>query len=315
MAAGCDQGVVHDQDVTGPPIHLVDANIGASKSLAVDDSIELSFDRYLNPLTVTRQSFALRDAFNQAPVNQTVSYDPVRRVVTLSNPSPGKPWLIEGQPYKVIVPAPASPDDLALRSIDGAGLTANVVIGFFAAAARGKAPDPPMSFCRDVFPILRSCRGCHGAPNEGEAVSAWAGLILETEGGIEATAKNRVSHATNTGARSVGAPPGVLFGVDMPLIDPGNPGNSFLLYKLIRRPAGPNEQRAPATKCTAATVPTWDVASSPIDAELESLSTVIPGRAMPLSGEALSAQELDRLRLWIEQGAPIEACTPCPLDP
>ncbi len=186
----------------------------------------------MNPLTVTRQSVALRDEFNQAPVNPTVSYDPVRRVVTLSNPSDGKPWLVAGLAYKVYVTAAQVAGDGALRAIDGSGVSKTLVIGFLAAPPKGLAKPAPVSFCRDVFPILNGCRGCHGAPSAGEPVTAWAGLVLETEAGIEATAKRRVSQQTNTGARPVGAPPGPLFGVDMPIIDPGNPGNSFLLYKL-----------------------------------------------------------------------------------
>lgn len=277
--------------------------------LAIDDRIELSFDRFLNPLTVTRQSVALRDAFNQAPVNPTVSYDPVRRVVTLANPSFGKPWLLAGQPYKVIVSAPASPDDLSLRAIDGAGLAKTVVIGFFAAPARGVAPEPTVSFCRDVFPVLRSCNGCHGAPAAGQRVEAIAGLVLETESGIEATAKNRVAIGTNRGARSAVAPPGPSFGIDMPIIDPGNPGNSYLLYKLVAQPGG----ATPWTKqpCPgAAVVPKWAVATAPRadDAETERLTNVMGGFPMPYAREGVSDEELDRLRLWIAQGAKVESC-------
>lgn len=258
---------------------------------------------------MTRQAFALRDAFNQAPVNPTVAYDPVRRVVTLSNPSEGKPWLIVGQPYKVIVSAPVSADDLALRSIDGSGLTKTVVLGFFAAPARGRPKEPVMSFCRDVFPILKSCSGCHVDPRA-DAGSPWAGLVLGTEAGIALTAKNRVSQATNTGARSAGAPPGPIFGIDMPIIDPGNPGNSFLLYKLLLKPPA-GAWADPALRCgTPTIVPPWDI-STPTrgDAEGDNLANLIPGRAMPLTeGKSLDEQELDRLRLWIAQGATVESC-------
>lgn len=310
-AAACDQGVQHDQVPYGPPIHVVDANIGATQPLAVDDPIQISFDRYLNPLTVTRQAFALRDAFNQAPVNPTVAYDPVRRVVTLSNPSEGKPWLIVGQPYKVIISAAASPDDLALRSIDGSGLTKTVVLGFFAAPARGRPKDPVMSFCRDVFPILESCNQCHFPAEAGG--KPWAGLDLFTESGIERTAKNRVSQATNTGARSTGAPPGPIFGIDMPIIDPGNPGNSFLIYKLLLRAP---EERSTTCITPPQVVPNWDVATLPRDDdEADNLANVIPGRAMPpftaKDPRAVSDAQLERLRLWIQQGATVESCAAC----
>ncbi|CAN5243763.1 hypothetical protein BH09MYX1_BH09MYX1_55480 [soil metagenome] len=288
-------------------IHVVDANIGASKPLPIDDPIEVSFDRYLNPLTISRQSIALRDAFNQAPVNPTVSYDPVRRVVLLANPSEGQPWLIAGQPYKVIISAPTADNDLSLRAIDGAGLQATVTIGFFAAAPHGHVKDPTMSYCRDIQPILTACSGCHDSRNVSGGAT-WAGLVLDRPDGIEATAKGRVAQATNTGSRSVGGSPGATFGVDMPIIDSGSPGNSFLMYKLIlggRGTSGTHE-------CTPAVVPTWDLTTSARDdAEAARLAELIPGRPMPYgeSNPGLSDADLDRLRLWIAQGAPTETCT------
>lgn len=265
---------------------------------------------------MTRQSIALRDQFNQAPVNPTVSYDPVRRVARLANPSGGKPWLVPGQSYKVIVSAPTSPDDLSLRAIDGAGLATTVVIGFFAVPARGRAPDPEMAFCRDVFPILKSCGqigklSCHHGPDAGDPVTARAELILDYEPGVEATAKNKVSWSTNTGSQSAVAPPGPVFGVDMPIIDPGNPGNSFLLYKLLINEGPRVSSIEPAAACTGVASAPPTLAVPPSADETARLADVVPGAPMPHRATALPLDDLDRLRVWIEQGAPVVSCNAC----
>lgn len=311
VAGGCDQGPQHDTLSSGPPIHLVDANVGPSRPLPTDGVIELSFDRFLNPLTVTRQSVSLRDAFNQAPVTPVVSYDPVRRVVTVANPSTdGKPWLLEGQPYKLVLPIPAKEGDYGLRAIDDASLegTGAVVIGFYAAAPTGRAPEPAVTFCTDVLPVLRgSCAGCHTQHPAGSSGPA-AGLVLDTASGL-ALAINRVANAANTGPRSgVGRPANDHFPVDMPLIDPGDPGNSFLLYKLLL--AAPSEDGGPEERfCDAGprALPAG-IATGLADGERERLGELVSGMAMPARGPRLDPDQLGRLRLWIAQGASIGTC-------
>ena len=296
----------------------MDANIGPSRSLPTDGVIELSFDRFLNPSTVNRQSFGLRDAFDQAPVSPIVAYDPVRRVVTISNPSSdGKPWLLEGQPYKLVLPIPAKNGDFGLRAIDDAGLEGKgaVVIGFFASAPTGRRPEPPVVFCTDVFPILRTCGAgnCHVAHDAGVPVSAnAAGLVLQTESGIELTAKNRVANATNTGARSgAGRPAGDLFPVDMPIIDPGNPGNSFLLYKLLLAPPTVGGRPEDGGCDGGKAAPLAGAASALADGERERLGNYVLGMPMPADRAYLGDAQLDRLRLWIAQGAKVEDCSKC----
>ncbi|HEX7600197.1 MAG TPA: hypothetical protein VF316_01285 [Polyangiaceae bacterium] len=297
----------------------MDANVGPSKTLPIDGVIELSFDRFLNPSTVTRQSVSLRDEFNQAPITPVVAYDPVRRVVTVANPSTdGKPWLLPGQPYKLILPIPAKVSDFGLRAIDDAGLEGKgaVVIGFYTTPATGRQPDSTVAFCTDVLPILASCGSCHLAPDAGAPISAPAGLVLDTGEGI-AFARSRVANASNTGPRSgAGRPAGNFFPVDMPLIDPGNPGNSFLLYKLLLTP--PPSDGRPEKSCTPSPylLPETNVASGLADGERSRLGDYVLGLPMPASGAGLDETQLERLRLWIAQGANVESCpaTPSPPD-
>lgn len=286
---------------------MVDANVGPDRPLPIDESIQVSFDRFLNPLTVSRQSIALRDEFNQAPVNPTVTYDPVRRVATLSNPSPdGKPWLTASLPYKIIVSRTVTADDLSLRTLEGGGVEKTVIIGFFATAARGRPAAPATSFCRDVLPVLQgACGSCHGD----DPKKAWAGLRLASPDGVKDTAIGKVAIETAVSGRAVPSPPGPKFGQNVPIVDPGNPGNSYLLYKLL---LGSAANATPRTACGGApiVVPKWDVATLPRDWEDERsrLADVIPGRGMPLAG-GVAEEELDRIRQWIAEGATVDACS------
>ena len=100
-------------------------------------------------------------------------------------------------------------------------------------AAQSTPPD--IDFCVDVLPIFVakcSAPACQGAIRGGDQRPA-AGLILETSAGVANTAIGRVAHGSNTGGVSGHpSPAGPVFAVDMPIIDPGNPGNSWLVYKM-----------------------------------------------------------------------------------
>jgi hypothetical protein len=236
-------------------------------------------------------------------------------VVTLSNPSTdGKPWLLPGQPYKLVLPIPTKEGDFGLRAIDDAGLEGKgaVVIGFFTSAPAGRAPDPTIGFCKDVLPVLTTnCGECHSlAPKINSAAAA--GLVLDTEKGI-AFAKNRVANATNTGPRSgAGRPAGSFFPVDMPLIDPGNPGNSFLLYKMLLTP--PSETGKPidggldcGTAPSALGAP--DLTNGLSVGERGRLANYVLGLSMPALSTPLTEDQLERVQAWIAQGARVDDCT------
>jgi hypothetical protein len=138
----------------------------------------------------------------------------------------------------------------------------------------------------------------------------------------------RVAQGSNTGNASAPAPPGLVFGVDMAIIAPGDPGNSWLIYKLLMAepPACSSTtyadagsgcyQGAPgaATNRYPLVTPAW----SPIsDDERATLANYIPGREMPYPADPtapldqattpLTADELDTVGAWIQQGASIPA--------
>ncbi len=333
--AGCDQGSQSDQPVAGPFVQILKANVDANTLLAENDSIQIAFDRLLLPATIVRQSFVLVDSFGNPVTSPLVTYDPVTRVVTLSNPNAnGDRWLVPGQPYKVVFPVPKGDDDQSgVRAIDRATLDPAVShqIGFQVAPARNDlSADTPMHFCRDVLPIFQvRCAGstCHGTPGDapGGRLLPAAGLVLQTPIGVLHTAVGLASVEANTGPLAgSGRAPGRIFGVDMPIIAPGNPGNSWLMYKLLLARPQETSDVAKAT-CDGSALdpgaplgPTTSFLPLPDD-ERTRLADHMRGNPMPYPpapgkddrSQNLTFQELERVRSWITQGAVVEDCSNC----
>lgn len=338
--AACDQGKQHDQKTLGPAVHVVDANVGPDKALPADGSIQIALDRLLLPVTAVRQSFILADANNNA-LQPLVTYDPVRMVVILSDPDgTSGQWLMPGQPYKVIMPVPpkAGDTEFGLRAIDGATLEQAQQIGFLVTSPLGAGGAQKESFCGDVLPIFQArCNSgeCHGAPSQttpserfpdGRTKPA-AGLVLDNSVGVAQTAIGRVAQGSNTSAIA-GNPsaPSSKLGISMPIVDPGNPGNSWLMYKLLLAvPQGDETTALNARDCQGALVPftvqpSLNVtASTPSDEERARLSDLVLGSQMPYPpepgvdnrGSNLTVDELERVRVWIAQGASVDDCSAC----
>jgi hypothetical protein len=308
------------------PVRLVGQNIGPSQPIAPGARIELFFDRLLLPLTVTRQSVVLTDASGngQAPF---VAYDPVARAVMLSPDPPLDPC----QAYKVLLPDPSdATDPYGLRAIDGTPLDPSTPpsIEF---AVTGKCtgdggmtapvmapPLPQFDFCSVIAPIFQSkCLGssCHGGPLPA------AGLQLDSAQAIADTMINQVSHAANTGPRAKEQPPTGLFGLDMPIVDPGAPGDSWLIYKLLLADPPACSTTDPLCDASAPGVMN-DLHSRPWQgisaAERATLSNYVLGRAMPFPAmpaadpstatEPLTLDELEQMAYWVFEGAPVPAC-------
>jgi hypothetical protein len=344
--AACDQGEQSDQRVAGPFVHVVSANVGPDKKLAANDTIQIAFDRMLLPATIVRQSFVVVDSFGQPVISPLVTYDPITRVVTLSNPTNGDPWLLVDQPYKVIFPVPKGNDDQSgVRAIDRATLDPSTrhEIGFQIAPPLADLPvDPPISFCRDVSPILQtrcSTGECHGTAQDVPPSARFPdgksrpseGLVLETSIGVLRTAIGRASNEANTGPLAgPGRAPGRVFGVDMPIVAPGNPSNSWLMYKLLlAAPQDPAKSPSyavmlesscngvPARTPAVPLGPTTGFLPLPAD-ERARLANHMRGSPMPFppnpgndvesAKQNLTFDELERVRSWITQGALVEEC-------
>jgi hypothetical protein len=332
--AACDALSQQDEPQQAPPfIHVVGANVGTNQPLDADGAIQIAFDRYLNPSTVNRQGIGLRDLFGNAPLNPLVDYDPITRVVTLSNPNPGQPFLNDQQFYELVFPVATVGDasSFGLVAIDGATIDPATPSISFEVVSMGRrppglrptvvTPPPPINFCSDVMPLFRvvvsgvegACGTgtCHGVNSSLESAM---GLVLTTEEGIRHTAIGVPAVETTTAGQSTALPPQSVFPVGMPIIDPGYPGNSYLLYKLLKADdvdgsGGP----IPYTACNPTTTPFpygpgLGLASPDEDMRLADL---IPGRRMPWGKSPLTIDEMERIRAWILQGARVDDCTMC----
>ena len=314
--------------------------------MPIDGVLQFSVDRYLLPLSVSRGSVQLQDAAGMTlppELQPNVIYDPVARTITLTRPDVKRAWLLADTSYKVtFFPA-------GLQTIDGALLRTDLPLVF---AFRVGPALPPgavartvpatlgepenVSFCNDVLPLfVVKCNlpTCHGSNTDKVANAQAAGLILDSSEGLFQTAirNRRVAQGSNTGAAAGSAPTDQAdFGVDMPLIDPGNPGNSWLMYKidLAKAPVipsappvftcGPQQDTTP--KHATAYAPLVDALFVNADAERAVLSDRILGREMPYPASGpggnyatapLTFQEREIIRMWITRGAPTPACGGC----
>ncbi len=239
-------------------------------------------------------------------------YDPVTRIVTIKPLTP----LVPGQIYEVEIKTPTSPTDPdGLRAIDGATLDANDPskgLIAFTAGPPSTTPTPPiqpLNFCVSVQPILvGTCSGnsCHGG------YLPAAGLELTSGALLSSTAIGRVAHGSNTGPSAAPEAPGLTFGLDMPIVDPGiggagDPADSYLIYKVLLA-------HVPAGSPPAAPSPVqWQPLS---DSERAILGNYVNGREMPYPGtpspavsDGLSTQQIETLSVWIAQGAGVsDAC-------
>lgn len=323
------------------------STFGATEMVPCDGRIELAFDRLLLPITISRQTFPVRDLSGNAPT-PNVAYDPVARVVTLSTPKSdgGNCWLTPGQTYRVAVLPPMNAGDLnGLRAIDGTFYAPPPDqpngYEFMVAPAAGTPAPPSVDFCKDILPVFQSsCSGsiCHGLqpPLPGPYTTA-AGLVLTSNVGVAQTAIGRVSQGSNTGPRAgTGQPPSLLFNEDVPIIDPGtspagggDPGHSWLMYKLLlSTPPAPEAGAPPQCAGTdvsgAHLLPIAQLQSMWVD-EHATLSDLVLGREMPFppdptqplgaSPVALTLDQLERVSRWIAQpyqGSPVPAtCSSC----
>jgi hypothetical protein len=328
----CDAGKQRDQQTVGPAIRVLGVSVGPQQPMPADGAIQIAFDRYLLPSTVNRQSLGLIDGARMPlspDLSPVVVYDPIARTVTLLPPK--QPWLTEGQTYTLILGIPeGDAEQGGVRAVDGAKLVAaqKLEFGFQVGPKTGATFEPTVTFCRDVLPIFSlKCNlpTCHGSGGESAA-----GLVLDTSAGVGATALNRIAQGSNTGGRSTSAPAsGRHFGVDMPIIDPGNPGNSWLMYKVEMAPPPTLAEPMPPYGCTSGLLEKQvTFAFAPLvpqaqrkadDIERSILNDFVLGREMPFPSPgaggyataSLTFDEREKVRLWIKSLVPGGALPDC----
>lgn len=332
---GCDAGTFRKDPATQPTeaLRVVGANVGTNRPMPVDGAVQLAFNRYLYPSTAIRQSIRIVAANGGPTAPPKVEYDPVARTITVLNPNErgdagATPWLVEGQTYRVVVSVPQEGED-GLRALDGATLAEPVEITFLVKGP-GAVADPKPTFCNDIAPIFNAkCDGatCHGAGG----VEA-AGLLLTTAAGFRGTAigtgDGRVAQGANTGATDQANPTPRVFGVNMPLVKPSDPGNSWLLYKVLLAPPPVAPPATPFTPLVCAkggaVAPEYrplaeGITPAPDAREQQVLRDAVLGREMPFPNGSrdyenlpLTFAEREVLRLWIRDGALVpDDCGSC----
>lgn len=292
-------------------VQMVSTN--TNSGVPADGIIELTFNRLLLPASVSRQSISLRTAGNALVESPIIVYDPVLLKVRIQNPNPaGGTWLMAGQPYKVVLGLPVADtsDQFVLRAIDGAQVDpkSTTEIAFMATNATFQRHKPDIEFCRDVYSTFgKYCTSiCHTA-----SVRPYEALLLDTPEGIIRTALGHVSQQANTGPRA-GTPgaPGRVFGVDMPLIDPGNPGNSYLVYKMLLL----SQSKPESYSCLTYAPPNLllDGGGSWLaPKERDRLADLMTGQMMPPIPPYPTVDDVERVSEWIAQGAHLETCLAC----
>jgi hypothetical protein len=290
--------------------------------------LELRFDRFLLPGASLASGVRL---FSGDPKANAVSlkpkYDLIERVVVFTLDAPLRPNTI----YTVKI-APGKDVNHGFWAFDGAPLEDGPVPLTFSFST-GSGPvakettlpatgddcvslTAPGSSAAPAGPLY-GCVGCHvDPPREPPAdPGAWTrayppmGLSLSAWG-VKHTAINVVAHEAETGDSALG--PGQLsgprFGVQMGIVTPGRPENSYLMYKLLRK----SDNYRPAGDCNSGFHPPVvdGACAPPDDAELARLREwFVLGDAMPLalsdgSFASLSREDLLRIRSWIrDQGA------------
>ncbi len=317
--------VIHDArpyPVDYTPIDVA----GGTSNVASTTAFIIQVDRLLLPESANRQSFCLQPLLTNvvtparcsAGIFLAPAYDPVRREVTLRLTSDNPP-LIAASRYELTLYAAQNPGDPGLVSFDGIGLAAavQVEVGVLPNPPDGAPPWnlPPTGdhYCtgpapgpdgltrgRRVADILAGCSysGCHA----GNPDSAAEGMELGDVAGLLGTALGHVAHETETGEITEPQSDPLRFGQAMAIVDPGEPGSSYLLYKLLANHHLPLAVPFP---------PAADPDADP--PEVARLRTeVVVGLPMPPSnaapGSPLQRGDAEWLSEWILMGAKPAVC-------
>lgn len=167
-------------------------------------------------------------------------------------------------------------------------------------------------------PQNRLFQGCAGAGCHGQAApdQISMGLDLTTELSVLDTAVGRTAYQTQQGQDSVSPDQTPLrFGRAMPRIDPGNPGNSYLIYKLLINPLNhPNDgdQLEPQLASAVFQLRESIVVGLPMPAALGAPTGLVPRNLATREGDLTGEQSFARLQLlsqWIAHGAVLD-CSP-----
>jgi hypothetical protein len=343
LVSGCEVGAHDDAPAHGPALHVVatypsngqgtNAADGASVDcdsptpdcpVPTDVAIELRFDRFLLPGGGLAAGLSLSSGGSSVALSP--EYDLIERVVVFrsgqalqpntlyvaqilpsTNPSQGF-WAFDGAPLEeAAVP-------LTFSFSTGSGPSSG------AAAAAAAAPSAPDTCDTMTEGPLATCAHCHTTQPGPETIPPSKyppmGLDLSSALGLYYTAVAHVAHQTETGntAADIGLESPARFGVQMNVVDPGEPGTSYLMYKLLEKPDNYQLDASEPSCVTGYHAPVSDGNCQPPSAdELAQLGAwFVLGDPMPKAGSdgataAISHASLRRIAAWIGAGA---ACSP-----
>jgi hypothetical protein len=269
--------------------------------------LSFQFDRWLLPSTATRQSIQLSVAEATSAEFMQPTYELLTRTVTYSDAA----GLEQGLVYVLaLADSETQTSGWGFASYDARSLDRKTVpdsIVFRTAEADpvyDPTPSPPR-LCRDALAAF-SKAGCTAAHchRTSDTELPCANLRLDQKSGLT-TAIRRVAIATDRAGNS-----GTMselparFGMNMPVIEPGEPAMSFLLYRMLfgrdayRNASGQFEVAPPSTK-ELSFATTWFGATGPMPP---------PSVGFP---KDVSPVELTRvIETWIRDGADTDACEP-----
>ncbi|MFO0614034.1 MAG: hypothetical protein U0414_15685 [Polyangiaceae bacterium] len=215
-------------------------------------SISVKFDRYMLPPTANRQGVCLQPDLKDvrsledctSRVDLSPTYDPVTRTATYYLQAE-----LTEQPYRLTVLNRG--DASGFAAFDGVSLDKPHAFDFKATKVLGAALEKPPTaplFCactqagcaRQLGNVLKDrCPGCH---EEKKSLSASMGMYLTSDAGtafpagLIETVIGETAHQTEQGGHAqVPQENGARFGVGMPRVAKGEPGNSYLMYKVLAR--------------------------------------------------------------------------------
>jgi len=288
--------------------------------------IRFRFDRYLRPSSVLRQSIYVTIGLLDPNTGESPAggyffqprYDPYERTAVFALP-PGDRLQPEMR-HTVRLRPPVDPSDPAgIRAFDGAPLAEETTYSFTTSSGVTD-PDhdvndewPKADWCDALqvplkLPSVRSVfaacarAGCHGGDMPA------AGMDLSSADAVRSTALHalaREATPTGTSGEVLTNPP--VLGEGMPRIDPGNPGNSYLVYKLLI-----NEANHPRPGDPEAVEPTFQGGLPPLEppdpAELARLrNAFVILEPMPIGGY-LTPNQMRSVVAWIGLGAEVKDC-------
>jgi hypothetical protein len=282
-----------------------------------DVTFELRLDRYILPARAVRQAILLYTNDRERTVFLEPEYDLVERVLLYRLPEGAQ--LERGLLYTLEIVIPKDEDDDGLRAFDGAPIEAGRVPLLLQFRTALREPDAdfsarlarePVPSCSEAVTIFNEV-GC-GSTSCHNAEDRRMGQILFSEQGLVTTAIGKVAHQTSVGPQGYATLENPLrLGVQMPRIDPGRPGNSYLLYKLLRKPENFSASQAePACSSQHRTALPEGECPAPPQAERDRLREwFVRGEPMPFGGleagrRLMTISDLRKLQRWIAGGSP-----------